>query len=89
MSAEEAVTAWLASGVPMSLHETTRHREGARRRVVLGGRGRLTGVRAMAWRLVAGKKIHQDTPAVRRHPNPTPCLRRQWVRRHDDGTQVD
>ena len=27
MSAEEAVTAWLASGMPMSLHETTRHRE--------------------------------------------------------------
>jgi hypothetical protein len=37
--AEEADRAWNASRVPASLHATTRHREGSRRRVVLGGRG--------------------------------------------------
>ena len=40
-SAEEADTAWDDSGVPASLHATTRHKEGARRRVVLGGLGEL------------------------------------------------
>jgi len=40
-SAEEADRAWNASRVPASLHATTRHREGSRRRVVLGGRGEL------------------------------------------------
>ena len=40
-SAEEADRNWNASRVPASLHATTRHREGSRRRVVLGGRGEL------------------------------------------------
>jgi hypothetical protein len=38
-SAEEADRAWNASRVPVSFHTITRHREGSRRRVVLGGRG--------------------------------------------------
>ena len=38
-SAEEADTAWNASCVPVSFHAITRHREGSRRRVVLGRRG--------------------------------------------------
>jgi len=40
-SAEEADRAWNASRVPVSFHTITRHREGSRRRVVLGGRGEL------------------------------------------------
>jgi hypothetical protein len=40
-SAEEADTAWDDSGVPASLHATTRHKERPRRRVVLGGLGGL------------------------------------------------
>ena len=39
--AEEADTAYNDSGVPASLDATTRHKEGARRRVVLGGRAKL------------------------------------------------
>ncbi len=44
-SAEEADRAWNASRVPASVHATTRHREGSRRRVVLGGRGELEKVK--------------------------------------------
>ena len=36
LSAEEADRAWDSSRVPASLHATTRHREGSRRRVLLG-----------------------------------------------------
>jgi hypothetical protein len=57
-SAEEADTAWNASRVPASLHATTRHREGSRRRVVLGGRGELE----RGW--TAGESNWSDIPSA-------------------------
>ena len=53
-STEEGDIAWSASRVPASLHATTWHREGSRRRVYLGGRGKFEqgplGVKSVARR---------------------------------------
>ena len=53
-STEEGDIAWSASRVPASLHATTWHREGSRRRVYLGGRGKFEqgslGVKSVAGR---------------------------------------
>ena len=44
--------------MPASLHATTRHREGSRRRVVLGGRGELE----QGW--TAGESDGSDIPSA-------------------------
>ena len=84
-SAEEEDTAWNASRVPASLHATTRHREGSRRRVYPGG----LGEREQGW--TASKIDRSDIPALKRKTQlgTPPVCQRHFTRPHGTGRVPD